>query len=442
MNTRVFWIYAMECICAQTRPWFILSSERVLRNGVRNFVNFKGKIPSTGGSEEIRTCDAASHRTASQTHYPLNYSSPSCCSSPWWVKASNRNMLCMYHTWRWTVATYTVATSTAETCSECTIADDRLWQPTLWLSTSTTETCSACTIPEDGLRPPTLWHVPYLKMDCDNQHCDMYHTWRWTVTTYTVTCTIPEDGLWPPTLWHVPYLKMDCDNQHCDMYHTWRSTVTTYTVAFYIYNRNMLSMYHTWRWTVTTYTVATSTAETCSECTIADDRLWQPTLWLHLQQKHAQHVPYLKMDCDNLHCGMYHTWRWTVATYTVPTSTTETCSACTIPEDGLWPPTLWHVPYLKMDCDNLHCDMYHTWRWTVTTYTVTCTIPEDGLWPPTLWHVPYLKMDCDNQHCDMYHTWRWTVTTYTVPTSTTETCSACTTPEDGLWQPTLWLHLQ
>ena len=35
-------------------------------NGVRTYVNSKGeKIPSTGGSEEDRTCDAASRRTAS-----------------------------------------------------------------------------------------------------------------------------------------------------------------------------------------------------------------------------------------------------------------------------------------------------------------------------------------------------------------------------------------
>ena len=58
-------------MCAQTRPWFILLSERVLRNGVRNYVNSKGKILSAGGSEEIRTRDAASCRTVSQTHYAL-----------------------------------------------------------------------------------------------------------------------------------------------------------------------------------------------------------------------------------------------------------------------------------------------------------------------------------------------------------------------------------
>ena len=46
-------------------------------NGVRTQVNSKGKISTTGGSEEGRTCDAASCRTASPTHfYRLSYSSP------------------------------------------------------------------------------------------------------------------------------------------------------------------------------------------------------------------------------------------------------------------------------------------------------------------------------------------------------------------------------
>ena len=30
MNVRIFWVCAMKCMCAQTRPWFTLSSERVL----------------------------------------------------------------------------------------------------------------------------------------------------------------------------------------------------------------------------------------------------------------------------------------------------------------------------------------------------------------------------------------------------------------------------
>ena len=36
----------------------------------------RGKIPSTGGSEEGRTRDAASRRTASPTHYRLSYTGP------------------------------------------------------------------------------------------------------------------------------------------------------------------------------------------------------------------------------------------------------------------------------------------------------------------------------------------------------------------------------
>ena len=45
-------------------------------NEVRTHVNSKGKIPSTGSSEEGRPCDAALHRTASPTHYRLSYSGP------------------------------------------------------------------------------------------------------------------------------------------------------------------------------------------------------------------------------------------------------------------------------------------------------------------------------------------------------------------------------
>ena len=61
---------------AFTRPWFILSSRRVLGNGVRTHVNYKGKIPSTVGLEEVWTCCAAWRRTASPTHYLLSYSGP------------------------------------------------------------------------------------------------------------------------------------------------------------------------------------------------------------------------------------------------------------------------------------------------------------------------------------------------------------------------------
>ena len=42
----------MECMCAQIRPWFIISSEKILGSGVRTRVNSKEKFPSTEGSEE------------------------------------------------------------------------------------------------------------------------------------------------------------------------------------------------------------------------------------------------------------------------------------------------------------------------------------------------------------------------------------------------------
>ena len=66
----------MESVCAQTRPRFILSSKRVWGNGFGTHVNLRGKVPSTAGSEEERTCAAASRRAASPTHYQLSYSGP------------------------------------------------------------------------------------------------------------------------------------------------------------------------------------------------------------------------------------------------------------------------------------------------------------------------------------------------------------------------------
>ena len=68
----------MECMCAQTRPRSILSSDEFLGNGVRSHTNFKGEIPITGSSGEGRIREFASGRTASQTHYRLSYSGPLC----------------------------------------------------------------------------------------------------------------------------------------------------------------------------------------------------------------------------------------------------------------------------------------------------------------------------------------------------------------------------
>ena len=57
LNVRICWVHAMECMCVQTRPWLILSSERVFLGLIRKsfdliwksltHVNSKEKIPST-----------------------------------------------------------------------------------------------------------------------------------------------------------------------------------------------------------------------------------------------------------------------------------------------------------------------------------------------------------------------------------------------------------
>ena len=67
----------MKCTCAQSRPWFMFTSEKALVNGVRTHINSKGKIPSTMGFEEGRTHDAASCKTASPPCYRLSYLGPS-----------------------------------------------------------------------------------------------------------------------------------------------------------------------------------------------------------------------------------------------------------------------------------------------------------------------------------------------------------------------------
>ena len=51
---------AIKCMRAQTRPQFILSSERAAGTGIRIYVNSKEKSPQPDGSEENRIRDAAS----------------------------------------------------------------------------------------------------------------------------------------------------------------------------------------------------------------------------------------------------------------------------------------------------------------------------------------------------------------------------------------------
>ena len=82
----------MECMCAQARPWFILSSERVLGNGERTHVNSKGEIPSTGGYEE--GTNAVSRRTASPS-LPIELFQHQECSS-WHVEVESLHTLVIH----------------------------------------------------------------------------------------------------------------------------------------------------------------------------------------------------------------------------------------------------------------------------------------------------------------------------------------------------------
>ena len=68
--------------CVHTQELSLYSHLKVLGNGVRTHNNSNGKIPSTEGSEEDRTCDTASCRTASPTHYQMIHSSP--VKPVWW----------------------------------------------------------------------------------------------------------------------------------------------------------------------------------------------------------------------------------------------------------------------------------------------------------------------------------------------------------------------
>ena len=75
MNVRIFWVRAMKCMCAQTRPRFILSSEGVL--GGMEFEPMltpreKSPLPENvprGGSNPR-------HCGSDPKHYQLSYSGP------------------------------------------------------------------------------------------------------------------------------------------------------------------------------------------------------------------------------------------------------------------------------------------------------------------------------------------------------------------------------
>ena len=80
MNVRIFQGGAMECMCTQTRPRFILSSKTVL--GGKESEPMLTPMETSPllekfSSEEDRTCDAASSSTASPTHNQRAIPAPS-----------------------------------------------------------------------------------------------------------------------------------------------------------------------------------------------------------------------------------------------------------------------------------------------------------------------------------------------------------------------------
>ena len=91
MNVRIFWARAMECMCAQTRPRCILSSEKVWGNEVRTHVNSKGKSPSTGnflprGGSNPRRCikqDSEPDALPTELFRPLGIASKGCTYLFW-----------------------------------------------------------------------------------------------------------------------------------------------------------------------------------------------------------------------------------------------------------------------------------------------------------------------------------------------------------------------
>ena len=53
MNVEILWGFAMDCLCAQTRPRF--ASERILGNDVRTHVNFEKKTKNKEKNKNTTT---------------------------------------------------------------------------------------------------------------------------------------------------------------------------------------------------------------------------------------------------------------------------------------------------------------------------------------------------------------------------------------------------
>ena len=81
MNVRIFWVRAMKCMYAQTRPRFILSSEGFGGMEFEPMLTPREKSPLPKMSpEEDRTRDAVD---SEPKHYQLSYSDPQVTGMTW-----------------------------------------------------------------------------------------------------------------------------------------------------------------------------------------------------------------------------------------------------------------------------------------------------------------------------------------------------------------------
>ena len=74
MNARIFRVQAMECMCVQTRPWFILSYE-FFGNWFRTYVKSKENSPLRGAQRRVEPA-TLHHAGRSPSQYRLSYSGP------------------------------------------------------------------------------------------------------------------------------------------------------------------------------------------------------------------------------------------------------------------------------------------------------------------------------------------------------------------------------
>ena len=99
MNVRIFWVRAMKCMCAQTRPQSILSSERVFWGmEFEAMLTPREKIPCTGKFPQRRiepaTLWTVSPTTTNELFRPLHT-----VFNRTWANVCSKN-ICYCHEWQ------------------------------------------------------------------------------------------------------------------------------------------------------------------------------------------------------------------------------------------------------------------------------------------------------------------------------------------------------